>query len=176
MQEAQIKNREKEKKTAVLHRFYSAFSNYDKNGAFKGIDFIIDRLEILNILKEEVFFRHDINKETGLSVYVLIKKNIVKEVSITYIRDSWFKYLESLPIYEYPSSRTNDEGNYLTIKITPEMLINKFLGSIGNYLSEQIIDRLTPNEDLVFVKDKKNCKYFYYKNGFLTVTANNIGA
>ena len=155
---------------AIKHGFYTVTpTDYGKVK-----DLSIDRLELLNILKLEGFFRYDINISTGAYIFIQIKNSVVKEVSITQIRDFWFKYLENLEDYTHTFIKTDEEGKQLEVIVTKEVLINKFLGSIGQYLSEQILDRLTPAETIEFNKDTKTKKFVYYRNGFCTIDKNEI--
>lgn len=156
-----------QRQIALKHSFYTAFYSA------KGPEIQIDRLKLLELLTEKGFHRFDIDLTTGTYIFIQIKKRVVNQVSITQIRDFWFKYLEELPTYRYPTFKTNDEGETEYLTITPEMLINKFLGSIGNYLSEQILDRLQQPEDLEFNRDTKHQKFIYYANGWVLI--DNVG-
>ena len=169
-QEKKKLSKKKLEQVAIKHAFYTVTAG--DYGKVK--DLIIDRLELLNILKNEGFYRYDINISTGAYIFIQIKNSVVQEVSLTQIRDFWFKYLENLDDYTHIFIQTDGDGNQKEVIVTKEILINKFLGSIGQYLSEQILDRLTPAETIEFNKDTKTEKYVYYKNGFATITKKEI--
>lgn len=175
MSETTIKDKSKEKQQqqqreiALKHAFYNA------HNTTKGVEIQIDRLNILEILTENGFHRYDIDITNSSYMFIQVKKRVVSQVSITQIRDFWFNYLEQLKPYRYPTGKIDEEsGENITISITPEMLINKFLGSIGNYLSDQILDRLQQPEDLEFNQDTKTEKFMYYSNGFVTINRTGV--
>ena len=78
---------------SYYHSFYKP--KLDKDGNLK--DIIIDRVKLLELLKDFGFYRYDLGFDTYC--FVLITDNKVKEVSVTYIIDWWFQFLEDIPNY-----------------------------------------------------------------------------
>lgn len=167
------KDKAKELKNKELHAFYKVTP-----GDYGNIkDLTIDRLDLLKILRKNGFLRYDINPATGAYIFIQVNKKIVNEVSVTYIRDFWFNYLDKLEPYTHKFyGKTEQDGEPTKVTVYKEDLINKFLGSIGNYLSEQILDRLIAEEgeEIEFLKDTKTQKFIYYKNGFVTISKQGV--
>lgn len=163
--------RKEKENRALKHAFYSIEpTDY---GTIKKIN--INRLELLKVFKKEGFYRLDLDIETNAYTFVHIKNKIVRQISITTIRDYWFNYLESLEDYSHSFiHKTDREGNIIKVLVTSEDLTNKFLSSINSYLSEEMLKRLTPNDEIIFQKDLKESKNIYYNNGFVTITKKEI--
>lgn len=164
------KDKAKERKIKEQHAFYYITKDY------KSIkDIVISKLDILGILRKNGFVRHTIN--SNKNIYIQVKNNIAEEVTTTQIWDFWFNYLENLEPYTHKFfTKTDEEGEPTKIEITNTDLIEKFLGSVNIYLSETVLDRLTPEEDeeITFLTDTKTQKFIYYKNGFVTITKEGV--
>ena len=146
------------------HCFYKPL--LDKDGFLK--DITIDRLKLLELLKENGFYRYDLGLNSYCFVQTINKK--VKQVSITYITDWWFSYLDNLPAFAYPSSKRNEEGDIIETIVANSFIQNKFLKSINSYFSENMMYRLIPEKPIKFNTDTKTQKYIYYKNGYVLIT------
>lgn len=164
------KDKAADRKNKEKHAFYSISKDY------KSIkDIVISKLDILGILRKNGFVRHSLN--SNKNVYIHVKNNIAEEVTTTQIWDFWFNYLDKLEPYTHKFyTKTDEEGEPTKIEITNTDLIEKFLGAVNIYLSETVLDRLTPEEDeeITFLKDTKNKKFIYYKNGFVTITKSGV--
>lgn len=126
-------------------------------GTFKG--FKIDRLKFLTVLYELGFRRLDVDN----TIYFvrIYNSRIIKEVTKTQLEDAFFKYLEET--YDKIA-----DGVYV------DDLINYMLAARGSFFNEEFLYRLLPKEEINFVRDTQTEKYFFYKNKFVCITANEI--
>lgn len=118
----------------------------DKKGDFK---IKIDILKYKFFLERNGFKKY-YQQEDANPIFVLIKSNIVKEISIEKIKDFVLNYLmerQELNVWRYVAQFQNlFSANFLN-----------FLDSIN----------------LTILKDKKDTSYIYYKNGVLEINKDN---
>lgn len=129
---------------------------YDREGNFQDIK--IKLLELRDLLKKFGFLRYDIDKEF---IYVKLSNKIIEEVTANKIVDEFEEYIDSFP-------EMIDISDVDTIKKT--FLLNKIYHGIGTYFSDKILARLRPDEPIEINKDNKSNAYFYYNNGFATIS------
>ncbi len=147
------------------HNFYDV--KLDKDGRLKSIN--IDRVKLLELLMDNGFYRYDLTVDRFCFVRVKDKK--VQQISLTYITDWFFNYLDELPAYSWTLSKYNADGELdeLEVTISNADLKNKFLMSMGSYFSETILSRLTPEQEIKFTGDTRKEKNVFYKNGFVRI-------
>lgn len=145
------------------HNFYKLKYN---SSVFSGL-FII-KARVAEKLKEMNYFRFDIDTETIRFVH--IENNMIEEVSKEQIIDEFFKWLDKLEPYEHEIyvNEIKIEDRLITSKMIKETLFEK----LSEYFSKFILNRLTPGKPIKIKNDTKTEKYFYFKNGFLTVNKN----
>lgn len=143
-----------------LHRFYKI----DRNGKKNSI--VFDRLRIVEILRELGFFRFD--TEGGTSEYVYISDNKIELTSEQKIIDAFEDYIVALPPREI---QTGDEEKTM-LTVTGRMLREQLYKNITSYFS--CLDRLRPDAPIEIMQDDRFCKYFYFQNTAVRVTANGI--
>lgn len=157
---------EKEAELAHQHCFYRP--TLDKDGILK--DIIIDRVNLLELLKENGFYRYDLGMDSYCFILVDAKK--VKQVSTTFITDWWFRYIDSLEPYTWELPSKSEDGGEIKVTVRSNAIKNKFLKALNSYFSDAILYRLTPADTIEFNTDTKTEKYIYYKNGFVLIQQN----
>lgn len=155
----------KQTKSQIEPNFYTV--KYDKadddkekkNRKISSITIVYTKF--VKYLMDLGFNRYD---KDGQSYIVKITKNIVEEVSQTDIVDAVEENLsqwkEYLPSEKYP--------------IRTDALLNKLYGSIKTYFAPSILHRLRPVDTINFLEDTKDSSYFFYGNGIVEVTKDNI--
>jgi hypothetical protein len=136
-------------------RFYDVCEITQRNGMkqFKGIE--INELNFLKLLSAMGFRRFDIGN--GFS-FIKIVSNVIKEVQLQQIQDSFLRYLKTFP-YQVEENVSREELTRITIKKI-ERLFGKTLLSV-----------LAPVNDIKFNTDEKKSSFTYYKNGYVNCVA-----
>lgn len=120
----------------------------------------INQKKLCEFLYANGFRRYNINEVT---IFIQIQNKIVKVVEVHHIQDFVFDWIDGLPYYL-------DEHELFS----KDMLIEKLLKSIGTYFNEQKLYYLRSKEEIIWHKDTLNEKYFYFQNGYVTVTKDKI--
>lgn len=143
------------------HRFYSF--DFDKKG---NLTVSPDNLSIIEILREMGFYRYD--QPEGTSEYVRITDGKIRLIRDTQkIIDAFEDYVRNLP------DRVVYKGTTMETVITGDRLLRQFYKNIMYYFSSTL-PRLRPqNEDeqITILHDSKKCKFLFYNNGIVAITA-----
>lgn len=126
---------------------------YDRNGIPKDIK--INYKLIVDWLKSNGFRRFDLG-DTYFTIR--LKDNVIMEYDENGVIDAYENYLQ-------------DFDNWLPDQVQKDVLINKLYGGIGRYFSKKILHRATSDKPLKIQNHTKESGYFYYRNGFVEVTA-----
>jgi hypothetical protein len=127
--------------------FYSSVCDKNQNLT----DVKINYTKFNELLSTFGFKRFDVENDF---VMVKVTRNIIEEIAVNAIQDTFFNYLDSLP-------------DILNSEIPKEMLIEKFYKSPDTYFSKKRYTLLRPEKEYVFVKDTKDSCFIFYKNGFV---------
>ena len=168
----------KDKKAAKLddlkqqHAFYNL---KHKDGLYLGL--IIKKAKIVDKLKDYNFFRFDIDAETCRFVY--IENNKVREVSKEQITDRFVKFVETLKPYKHRVMFYDGKGNdkqetETEIEIKAGHIRETLFEKLSEYFSKALLYRLVPDKPIEIKKDTKTEKFFYFKNGFVSVTSKGL--
>lgn len=152
------------KEIEELHNFYNI--DIDKStGKFKGI--YLDKKLFIEKLKSFGFAIFE--QSSGATIFIQIKDNIIKEVTELNILDTMHIYIKKLPdrTLELPDEKAD-------IVITSDMIERKYLDSLDKFSGIKFLSRMMGKENINFVKDTKTEKYFFYRNGFIKITADDI--
>lgn len=134
--------------------FYTVIRNRDEEVK----DIKIKQYELLELLKKLGFRRYDL--DNGACTYIKITNNIIKEVDIKTIEDEFFEYLDTFP--------DKIEG------IDKKLIYEKLYKGISTYFSDKILNRLKPEKGITIQTDTKREAFFYFQNGFVKVTNEQI--
>lgn len=110
---------------------------------------IISSVELRDFLKERGLAKYYIDNDY---CFIIIKDNKVKEITPPQIKDYVVDYVENSGI----------ENKYV------KMLIGKLIDN-QKHLNIGSLEYLPP-KDLLFKRDKEDEAYFFYRNGFVTVS------
>ena len=144
----------KESKIFSSKKFWN--TETDKEGNVKGCR--IDHKKYIEFIQTLGYRRFDQGDDF---FFVLIKNKVIEEVTKHRIKDEVIKYIESLPDDYLKSEGVNRHD-----------LLVKFYTSPAIYFSETKFSLLMPESDLLMNEDTKAESYIYYKNGFVSCTAN----
>ena len=152
-------------KIDAMHDFYNIEFDYVK-GNIKDIK--LDRLKIVNLLRELGFYRYDM--PDGTYCFVHIKENKISLTNETNIIDAFEDYILELPdkLYKFPI-KDGEVERY----ISGRMIQNVFYRNITTYFSSTL-ERLRPNEKIAIKQDTKQEKFFYFNNTAVAVSKNGI--
>lgn len=147
------------------HNFYKV--NRDKDGAFKSIT--IKKVKIVDKLMEYNFFRFPVEKDVYR--YVQINDNLVREVDKEEITDRFINYVELLADYEHEFTHESRNGGELyTITVTAKTIRETLFEKLSEYFSKTLFNRLVSPKPIEIKKHEKNQMFFYYQNGYVSVT------
>lgn len=150
-----------------LHDFYDIKMEKNK------LKVSLNKLKIMRKIKELGFFRYD-TPDDG-SQYVYINDNRISLSNSTKIKDAFEDYVKSLPTrIDKMVDSENEEATSVTTPITAEFLLMKLYQDIQKYFSNEILDRLRPNKPIELLVDSKECKYLFFRNTAVVVTADGI--
>ena len=138
----------------VYQFFYEVLDN---DGNLKELK--IDKLRFVNLLKAFGYTRYAIDTESYRFVRVL--DNIIFEVN----RDDIIDHLE-----EFISTTYDFEGAGLE-HTDASRLVRKLYDGLRSYFSEDLFKRIRSPKPLLFHKDTRTTSCFYFKNGWVEVTA-----
>lgn len=150
---------EKEKELPIWEPFYSVKITGNEENPIREIK--INYLLLVQKLKALGFARMDLNEKT--SIFIHNDNNVIKEVSQMQIIDTFIDYIN-----QYGDNFNDGEG------ILRDALINKLYAGVGTYFSEKVLKLMKLDHEIQFQEDEKDCSYFYYRNGYVRVTAENI--
>lgn len=118
----------------------------------------INFARLVEVLRSMGFRRLDLAKQ---SFIVRITDNVVEEVHTKDVIDSFVSYL-------------GQHGANLPDGVMVEALLSKLYGALGTYFSENILYRLTHDTEIRFNEHAQSAAYFYYRNGYVEVTADGV--
>lgn len=127
-------------------------------GDFKSIE--INRFKLIQLLKSFGYYRYEVVEDSSYT-FVQIKDNLIKTVQ----RDNIIDHIERFIQKDYDFDEAGCEYT------NAEALINKFYAALGSYFSKDLFARLKTDEPIIINKDTKDEIFFYYKNGFVKITA-----
>lgn len=156
---------DEEKELERLHDFYSVEIDYQK-GAIKDIK--LDRLKIINKLRDLGFFRYDM--PDGSFRFVRIKDSKITLTNETSIIDAFEDYIIDLPPKKIKFSIKDGESE---TTVTGKMIQNVLYRNINTYFNNTI-ERLRSKEEIKIVQDTKTQKYFYFRNTAVEVSNTGI--
>jgi hypothetical protein len=145
------KKKEKKAEKPDFYQFFKATST-DK-GALDKI--IINRQRLLELLKSFGFYRYDLDIKS--SKLIRIQSKLVEEVSRQLIIDHFEEWIK------------NDFDYSTQDLVESEDLLNKIYCSLGQYFSEDLLNRLRLEEEITLNRDKVDRAYLYYRNGFVEI-------
>ncbi|MEI6294398.1 MAG: toprim domain-containing protein, partial [Methanomicrobiales archaeon] len=144
-------------KTKHDHDFYSI--EKDREGQYKGIK--IDRVRVIQKLKEDGFIRYDIGIDSCR--FIKIINNTLTEVSSTTIIDHFVSFIENITEFQ----KEWEGGSKL---ITSDIIKKKIFDGIDSYFSLTLLKRLTPEKPVTIKKDTQHEKFLFYQNGYVSVS------
>ncbi len=147
-----------------LHDFYTVERT---NGQLKNIH--LDRLKIVNKLREMGYLRYDL--PDGNSQYVYVHDNIIEFTTDQKIIDAFEDYIKKLPVRTYESVAPMDDGGVVQITINARMIQEVLYKNLQSYF---VLDRLRPDRPITLMSDTKTEKYFYFQNTVVRVTPDDI--
>ena len=131
--------------------FYSPIFKNDETGNQFLKDIKINYVKFIELIYSFGFRRFDIDKDF---IYIQLKENVIKEVTILQIQDYFFNYLELLK-------------EELAHGVTKKSLKEKIYNNPKNYFCDNRLSLLISKEKIIFNADTKNECFIYYKNGFV---------
>lgn len=120
----------------------------------------IKHLKLVQLLLKLGFVRYDLN---GDFLIVHRKDNVVRECTKHEVIDAFDKYLDKQPD-PLPGEAS----------IKKEELRNKIYAGIGAFFSNDLLGRLRPKKPIIFNEHTKSEAFFYYQNGFVSVTKDGV--
>ena len=159
-----------EKRVAKMHNFYSL----KKNSRSGEVEINLNILGICNCIRDLGYFRYDM--PNGSHEYVYIKDNKIEVVTDKQITDAFEDYVRQLPDFH---KVCNVGDTTLELDVTSYMLLYKLYQNLGNYFSKNL-ERLRPVDkygrfcNIEILHDKKDCKYLFFKDTAVEVTADGI--
>lgn len=144
------------------------FKVMTKDGKFDKIEF--DNLMFLDKLKELGFFRLNLSEENF--IYVHIRNSIIRQVSETSVIDAMEDYIINLGTTNHKIIEVSKDGMKLDFDfdITADAVRKKFVNSLNFLFEPRKLTRLRPDKEIVIKKDTQFEKFFYYQNGYVTIT------
>ena len=144
----------------VDHDFYNITI---KNSKLDGI--FIDKVKLVNVFIKLGFCRFDIEDKY---LMVFVQNNTIRRASPKMIRDVFFKYIDNLKVHKITKHHDNAD---VTIAISGSMLKRKFYDSLETYFSPLIFERAQNIKTIEIQSDELKNKFFYFKNGFVEISA-----
>lgn len=146
--------KKKAKKEAEKPDYYYFFDEVlNKKGNLEQIVFKMSRL--ISLLKSFGFYRYDYDLQN--SRIVKIDSKLVSDINRQLVIDHFETYIQK----EYDFSHCQI--------VEQEDLLDKIYKSMKSYFSEDILNRLRMDEEIVVNRDKIDRAYFYYRNGFVEI-------
>ncbi len=157
------KNKVEAKKAEIkqMHNFYRIKWKHDKDSdenTFQGI--IIEKIQFLEKLKSFGFYIYEIGVDH--IKYVLIKDNVVTEISRRNMMNIFLKWVKQLPTYEHEEQ---------SFSITANQVEKKIIDSLEILFKPIYLGLLEPPVPIKMKEDEIDCKFFFFKNGFVKVGA-----
>ena len=150
-----------------LHDFYT----WKKNKAGTGIEIQLDRLRIINRLRNLGYYRYDM--PDGSLCYVHIRNNRIELVSETKIVDAFEDYILALPNRKLElKSNEGDETLVVDYIVTPLQIQEQLYKSLATWFST--LERLRPTSPIEILQDDVRSKYFFFRNTAVEVSDKGI--
>lgn len=121
-------------------------------------DIILNRLKIINKLKELGYYRYD--TDNGSSLYVKVEDKRISLTNEEHIIDAFEDYIKNLPTRTI--TKEDKDGFQKEIFITNAMLLDKLYRNLKSYF--QSLMRLRPDEKIVILDDTPDRKYLFFKS------------
>jgi len=153
---------ENTKENKAKHDFYKVL--HDSNGIYK--DLKIDKVKLIEKIKSFGIYRYDLDLET--SKFIQIKGNLIKEISDKQITDLFEKYI--LELKPYCHKMLSSGGKTTDKIITSEIIKGKIYENLEKYFSAKLLERLNPDKKIEILKDTKDEKFLFFKNGYVTIS------
>lgn len=134
------------------------FWSIDESGRVK-----ISRMRFKRFLESEGFCKYKLDPANGMGsnyLFVRIVNNIVEEIDTIDEKEFVMGYLEQMPIEEFDGTSK--------IEIMDALIKNN-----NQLFTEQFLEFLI-TRDIVFNKETYNSGYFYFRNGFVEVSRNEV--
>ncbi len=147
------KKMSKESKETIV--FYNPVFKTDDEGQQVLKDIKINYVKFIELLYSFGYRRFDIDKDF---IYIQLKENVIKEVTVLQIQDYFFYYLEGLP-------------EQLSNGILNKNLKEKIYNNPKNYFCDNRLSLLINKKPFDFNTDTKSECFIYYKNGFVRCNA-----
>lgn len=129
----------------------------------------LDKLKIMRKIKSMGYYRYD--TPDGGSQFVKIEDGRISLSNAIWIKDAFEDYVKGLPTRE--DKIVTDDTERET-KITAEFLLSKLYQNIQNYLSDEMFNRLRPDQPIELLKDDRAKKYLFFKNTAVVVSADGV--
>lgn len=129
----------------------------DNQGRLK--DLKINLVKFVNLLASFGYTRYDVNDTQDYN-FVHLQENIISSVKPVQIFDHLEKFIKN--DYDFEGAGC---GN-----TEAEDLLNKLYKGMRSYFSKDLFARMRLDQPIIINEDQKDTAYFYYKNGFVTVT------
>lgn len=123
----------------------------------------INRTRYKRFLESEGFCKYRIDAANGTGanyLFVKIENNIVEEIDSIDEKEFVMIYLESLPIDEFTGTNRTD-------------VIDALIKSNNQLFTQQFLEFLI-TKNIEFNKDTNGKGYFYFKNGYVEITKDNV--
>lgn len=147
-----------------LHDFYELERNKQDKLTVR-----LDKLKIMRKIKSMGYYRYD--TPDGGSQFVKIEDGRISLSNAIWIKDAFEDYVKGLPTRE--DKIVTDDTERET-KITAEFLLSKLYQNIQNYLSDEMFNRLRPDQPIELLKDDRAKKYLFFKNTAVVVSADGV--
>ena len=150
-----------------LHSFYTI--KLDKNGNYNGIT--IQKDSLIDLLMNFGFYSYDVDEDT--SRFVQIEKNLIKGVNRKMVVAKFLSYIRSLPNYthEWTVSKV-DEDIQKEKSIGYHTIRKAFMNSFPTLFNQDtMLNTMISDSEIEIKNDIKTAKFFYFKNGWVAVSA-----
>jgi hypothetical protein len=155
----QDETQEQERKAS--YQFYRV--KLDGDGMLK--DFTIEKTRWLEMLAYLGLVRYDLK---GASHIVLLRDNQAK-----LLRDPEIGAPDIVEdhLYQWGDWVPELETQRFDLRWKQVMVLDKIYNSISTLFAPKLLYRLRPNEPLQFIEDERHLSFFFYENGFVSVSA-----
>lgn len=145
-------------------KFYKPILTGKKRNIFKGV--AVDTDGFISLLYSLGYRRINVDKSI---IYAKVSNNrILTEVTRQDMIDDFFEYLKNVP-----DERIEVEDDE-PVFITQKMLRSKFIEQISYIFTTDKLNMLIPLDTVIFAKDTFSTKYFYYTNGYVEISKQNV--
>lgn len=168
MERIQVPNKKEELTKEEINKLHDFYTVETSNNRLKNIH--IDRLKMVNKLRDMGYLRYDL--PDGNSQFVYVHDNIIELTSEQKIKDAFEDYILALPPRIYENVASQEDGAVVQVTITARMIQEVLYKNLQSYFS--VLDRLRPDRPITLMSDTKTEKYFYFQNTAVRVTPEDI--